>query len=281
MNMLSLRLELMRVSGLNILFLALLILLASCTEYQKTLKGDDFALKYQMAKDMFNEDEYSKAVLLLEDVIPFYRTSTEAELLHYMYAYCQFALGNNILAAHRFKALYNTYPYGKYAEQSLFNYAYCNYLESPPINLDQSGTVISIEAIQLFINKFPESDKIEECNGYIDELNQKLEDKAIYTAKLYYQLQDYKAAIWTLTDVIGKYPFSNERINMEFMILDSYYKLANNSIESKKQERLEEVISYYKNNQLNFENSDYANSSQNIFNNAQNNLNKYINGKNE
>ena len=269
----------MRLIRVNILVLLLSSMLFSCTEYQKTLKSEDFALKYQMAKDLFNQEEYSKAVLLLEDILPFYRTSTEAELVNYMYAYCQFAMGNNIVAAHRFKGLYDTYPYGKYAEQSLFNYAYCNYLESPPIYLDQSGTSIAIEAIQLYINKYTQSERIEECNGYIDELNQKLEDKAVYTAQLYYQLQDYKAAIWTLTDVIEKYPFAEERPDLEFKVLDSYYKLATNSVESKKQERFEEVITYFRNNQESFESSSNASQAKNIVNNAQNSLNKYIHEK--
>jgi outer membrane protein assembly factor BamD len=271
----------MRHFRLYILFLPLLLLAFSCTEYQKTLKSDDFGLKYETAKQLFNEEEYSKAVLLLEDVLPYYRTSTDAELINYMYAYCQFAMGNNIVAAHRFKQLYDTYPYGKYAEQSLFNFAYCNYLESPPIYLDQSGTSTAIEAIQLFINKYPQSDKISECNAYIDELNEKLEDKAVYTAKLYYKLQDYKAAIWTLNDVLARYPFVAEKQELEYMILESYYKLANNSVESKKKERFNDVISFYENNKESIKAGSFASNAKNIYENAQNSLNKFSNGKKE
>ncbi|MFC2114337.1 outer membrane protein assembly factor BamD [Bacteroidota bacterium] len=264
----------MRLLRLNIVFLLFLPLLFSCSEYQKALKSDDFALKYELAKQQFNEEEYAKAVLLLEDILPFYRTSTEAEKVYYMYAYCQFAIGNNIIAAHHFKTLYDTYPYGKYSEQCLFNYAYCNYLESPPVNLDQSGSRIGIEAIQLFINKFPDSDKVEECNKYIDELNKKLENKAVYTAKLYYKLEDYKAAIWTINDVIDEYPLTDDRIELEYMILDSYHNLAIHSVESKKEERYKDVISFYDINKSKFQNSKYASQAENIHTNAKNSLKK-------
>ena len=111
----------------TLFFLSLMILFTSCSDYQKLLKSDNVALKYEEAKKQFNDEEYARAVLLLEDILPFYRATKENEKVSYMYAYCQYGQGNNLVAAHRFKSLYDLYPYGSYAEDALFYYAYCTY----------------------------------------------------------------------------------------------------------------------------------------------------------
>ncbi|HPD64117.1 MAG TPA: outer membrane protein assembly factor BamD [Bacteroidia bacterium] len=265
----------MRLILKNIAFsVFVLIIFSSCSEFQKILKSDDINLKYATARELFDKEEYQKVILLLEDILPYYRVSSDAELIAYMYAYCHFGLGNNLVAAQRFKLLYETYPYGKYAEQALFNYAYCTYLESPPIYLDQSSTKTAIEALQFFINRFPSSDKVEECNKYIDELYKKLEQKDISVARLYYKLEDYRAAIWTLTKVIEDYPTTEEKPELAYLALDAHYKLAVNSIESKKTDRFQETIAFYQNHKSDFENTKYAQQALNILNNASEQLKK-------
>jgi len=257
-----------------IVFSVILALLSSCSNFQKILKSDDQYLKYTTAKELFDKEEYQKALLLLEDILPYYRVSTEAELVAYMYAYCHFALGNNLIAANRFKLLYDTYPFGKYAEQSLFNFAYCSYMESPPIYLDQTPTKTAIEAFQYFIDRYPDSDKLEQCNKYIDEMYDKLEQKDISIARLYYKLEDYRSSIWTLTKVLEDYPLTNERAELSYIALDSYYKLAINSIELKKLDRLQDAVTFYQNNKDKMEGTKYAQQALNIFKNASSQITK-------
>lgn len=265
----------MRLIFKNIVFWLLFAgVFSSCSEFQKILKSDDINLKYATARELFDKEEYQKVILLLEDILPYYRVSSDAELIAYMYAYCHFGLGNNLVAAQRFKLLYETYPYGKYAEQALFSYAYCLYLESPPVYLDQSSTKTAIEALQFFINRFPASEKVEECNKYIDELYQKIEQKDISIARLYYKLEDYRAAIWSLTKVLEDYPSTEHKAELSYLALDSHYKLALNSVETKKAERLEEAIAFYNNHKSDLENSKYAQQASNIYHNATEQLKK-------
>ncbi len=264
----------MKVYKPNILFFAVLLLaLSSCSEYQKLLKSDNVEAKYKGAKEYFNEKEYQKALLLLEDVIPYYRATSETQTVNYMYAYCHYSMGNNMIAAQRFKLLYDTYPYGNYAEEALFLFAYCTYLESPPIELDQSSTLAALESLQYFITKYPESDRVSKCNEYMDILLDKLELKDIHQAKLFYKIKDYKAAVWTLKAVLEKYPLSKEKLDIEFLLLDSYYNLALHSIDTKKKERYEDVIVYYRLKKSEFDNTKYETQVENIYNNSVNQIN--------
>lgn len=252
----------------TILIIGLATILVSCNSFQKLLKSNDINAKYTKAKELFNDKQFHKSVMLIEDIIPYYKTSKEYEKVNYLYAYCQMALGNNLLASHRFKMLYDTYPFGEYAEEALFNFAYCLYLESPPVELDQSYSKKGIEAIQLFINKYPDSDKVEKCNEYMDGLFTKLEKKAVHMAKLYYKIEEYKAAIWSLSKLIEEYPMIEEKNELQFLILEAHFKLAQRSIESKKKQRINDTIEYYKTYEDIFSSTKYAAQAESIYKNA-------------
>ena len=94
-------------------------------------------------------------MVLLDDILPYYRTSVESEKINDYDAYCHYALGSYLMGAMKFKSVYETYSQGEYAELSLFYYAYCLYLESPPVELDQTYTQNALDGLTLFIGKFP------------------------------------------------------------------------------------------------------------------------------
>ena len=81
-------------------FLLLIVLLASCNQYQKALKSDDVAVKTDAANKMYEAGKYLKAIRLYEQVAPAYKGKPQAERLFFMYS----------------KSLYNTKQY--YYEQS-------------------------------------------------------------------------------------------------------------------------------------------------------------------
>jgi outer membrane protein assembly factor BamD len=237
----------------------------SCSEYQKTMKAEDPEKKFTLAKKFFDEENYTRASLLLEDILVDFRNTEKAEEISYMYAYCQYKTGNLLVASFRFKSLYDIYPNGKYAEESLYLFAYTLYFESPPVNLDQSYTEKAIEALQLFINRFPESDKVEKCNKLMDDLLGKLEEKDIRTAKVWYKVEDYKAAATALSNLLEKYPSTSHKHELQYLILDSYYRLALNSIEKRQEERFNNTIDFYNENKSDLLASEYADRAKNIY----------------
>src|SRR5664280_517247 len=67
----------------SILLLAL-VLVTSCGEYQKLLKSTDYDLKKAKAKEYFDAGKFVKSSELLEQIIPRYRATEEAEDLIWM-----------------------------------------------------------------------------------------------------------------------------------------------------------------------------------------------------
>jgi outer membrane protein assembly factor BamD len=53
--------------------LIIIVLLASCNEYQKALKSEDPAVKLVMATKMYEAKNYNKAIRIFEQIISVYR----------------------------------------------------------------------------------------------------------------------------------------------------------------------------------------------------------------
>lgn len=227
--------------------LFLLILNSSCGDtYQKVMKSSDYTLKSTKVKEYYNKGDYEKATPLFEELIPIVKGTKDAEKLYYFYCYAQYGNGDYLFANHYFKNFLQNYPKSVYAEDAQFMSAFSLYKLAPRETLDQSNTEKAIENMQLFINNYPQSSKIEQANQVIDDLRSRLETKAFESAKLYFRLHSYKAAATSFKNLLSTFPDTKRQEEIMFYILKSYFLLAQNSIETKKQERYTLTIdSYY------------------------------------
>ena len=176
------------------------VLLSNCGEYQKLLSSSDYDLKYEKAKEYFELEEYVRAAALFEEVIPVFKGTDRSEEVYYHYAYCYYHQADYTMAGYYFRNFVTTFPNAAQTEECAFMNAFCYYKDSPNTNLDQANTYRAINELQLFVNQYSLSPRVEECNGLIDELNDKLVDKSFNSAKLYFELEDYKASITALNN---------------------------------------------------------------------------------
>ena len=221
------------------------LLLASCSKYQKILKSTDLNLKFEKAVAYYEKDDFNRALPLLEELSTALRGSAKAEEVNYYYAYCHYSLGEHLMASYLFDTYAQTFPSGKHTEECQYMTAYCYYLESPIYKLDSKNTYKAINQLQLFTNLYPKSERVKECNNLIDELREKLAKKAFYNAKQYYITEYHKSAIIALKNVLVDFPGSEYEEEIYFLIIESSFLLAKNSISTKKQERLEYTIDSY------------------------------------
>ncbi|MCF8258132.1 MAG: outer membrane protein assembly factor BamD [Flavobacteriales bacterium] len=228
--------------ALPALLLIVAVTISGCSKYQKILKSNDFEKKYEMAQLYYDNGKYQKAFPLLEELITVFRGTAKAEDVYFLYAYCNYRLGDYMLAGYHFNNFVKTFPRSSRAEEAQFMNAKCYFLDSPEESLDQSSTYKAIAEIQLFINRYPNSDRVAESNDLMDRLRAKLEAKSYRHAKLYFRLGDYKAAIFALRNTIKDFPDSKHRDELGSMVVKASYELAFNSIESKQQERYRDAI---------------------------------------
>ncbi|MFC2101371.1 outer membrane protein assembly factor BamD [Bacteroidota bacterium] len=218
-------------------FLILLISTIVSCKHSRLLKNPDLDTKYTAAIAYYNEKDYSRALQLFDQMMGAIRATDKAEDLYYYYSYCYYYQKDYTLASYYFKRYYTSFPNTSRAEECLFMSAYCNFLSSPTYSLDQTSTYDAIKELQLFMNIYPKSKRIPECNDLIDRMRAKLEMKDYKIAKLYYRMKDFAAAITTFHNILTEYPETVHREEILFLVIKSYAKYASLSVKEKQYER--------------------------------------------
>lgn len=229
------------------LFLALM--LTSCSQFQKALKSDDTKLKYETAQQLYEKEKYAKAIRLFEQIAPSYRGKPQAEKMFYMYATSLYKTKSYYTAGYQYDSFTASYPKSEKAEEAAFLAAKSYYFLSPRYSLDQVDTYKSLDKLQAFIDRYPNSQFMPEANQLVKELSYKLEKKAFEIAKQYYTTAeyfgDYTAAMKTLENFMIDYPGSELREDALYLRFSSAYELAINSVEAKMEQRLHDAQTSY------------------------------------
>lgn len=250
----------------RIIILTLLVAFASCkSKYQKLLKGSDYNAKYEAAIQYFGEEEYYKAQSLLESVAGVYRGTDRAENINYYLAYCCFHQSEYIMSGYYFETFTTTFANSPKVAECQFKAGESYRNESPKSSLDQEYTIKAIEAFQIYINKYPKGEQIAQANTEIDALRKKLENKEYENAKLYNKVGDYKAAVIALKNCIKDFPDTEHHEELQYLIVESSYELAVNSVEHKKLERYESAVDEHYAYIDQYPNGKYAKKSEKIF----------------
>jgi outer membrane protein assembly factor BamD len=221
-------------------------LFASCSEYQKALKTEDVAVKFEMATKLYDAGKYNDAIRLIEQIAPAYRGKPQAEKLFYMFSMSYYSTKQYYLAAYQFESFVSGYPKSEKAEEAAYLGAKCFSMLSPLYSLDQTDTFKAIDKLQGFIDSYPNSTYLPEANKALRTLNEKIERKVYENAKQYNTILDYKSAMVALENFIADYPGTPYKEDALFYKYDSAYQLGINSIPSKMAERLNVAkLAYY------------------------------------
>jgi len=228
------------------LLLMILVIMSGCARhFNKLLKNKDSAYKLKVADEYYAHKDYKKAEELYIDLFPVFKGTEKFEELYYRYAYCAFYEKNYEDAENLFKGFLEVFPNSEKSEEVAYMHAYCFYKQSPKAELDQANTTKAVGMMQSFIATHPNSAKVKDANDVIDACRKKMETKDYKAAQLYYDLEQYRAAGLSFTDLINAYPESPKGDTYMLMVVKSYYQFAKNSITDKQEERYEKVSQEY------------------------------------
>lgn len=229
--------------------ICIVVLLSSCAstnKHNRLLKSNDQDAKFEAAMKAYEKGDYMHANQLFENLLLYSRGREMSEKVNLYYAKSLLGSKDYYSAGYQFESFVKWYPYSKYAEEALFQAAYCKYLEAPDYTLDQTLTKQSMDAFQEYIEKYPNSERVAEANKLMDKLRENLIEKDYQNAFNYYKTMQYHAACVSFKRFLNDYPdVSQKRENAMYYIVLAGYKYANNSVEDKLKERFEEVILDY------------------------------------
>ena len=249
-------------------FCAVCLLLVSCNGFNKLLNSNDYDAKYAAAMKYYNDNSFSKAIQLFENLTLHYRGRENAENIAWYYAQSLLKEKDYFSAGYQFKRFAKQFPYSDRHEDALFQSAYCKYIDSPSYSLDQSQTKEAIEEFEQFADRYPRSVHMPEVNRYLDEMRLKLMKKDYEIAYGYYFIEEYHAAYESFKQFLRTYPESPMREDAMFYMLKSSYIYAINSREEKQKERLQQVVNDFDQFSSHFIDSKYMSEAQNIYTNT-------------
>jgi outer membrane protein assembly factor BamD len=235
----------MKKSSIIAYILVLSVFITSCSGFEKILKSKDYDFKYKKGLEYLKKNDHYRYTTIFEQLVPIYSGTQRADTVEYYYALGNYKQGDYILAGHYFDKFRKTYPRSVFTEEAEYMYAYCYYDSSPRPDLDQDNTQAAIIAFSEFLSKYPKTDKGNKVNALLNELKDKLVEKSFISAKLYFNVSEYKAAIVALKNSVKDYPNSKHREEQLFLILKSSYLLADNSVPEKRRERFQSTVDEY------------------------------------
>lgn len=253
------------------LLMMITVLLSSCGEYNKILKSTDYELKYSYAKKYFNAKQYTKSATLLDELVPIFKGSALAEESLYLLAQSYYGQKDYQTASQYFNTYYTTYPKGEYTELARFYSGYGLYLDSPDPRLDQTQTYEAINQLQLYLEYYPQSERAEEAQKIMFELQEKLAYKELLAVRLYFNLGDYMrqnnylSCVITAQNALKNYPYSKYREEFMYYIARAKFEQAVASVEEKLQGRYREVVDEYYNYMNEFPEGKYVKQIQKFY----------------
>src|SRR5690606_29092022 len=122
-----------------------------------------------------------------------------------------------------------------------------------------------LQAMQTFLNRYPNSQYLDDGTKIIDQLRAKLEAKAFENAKLYQKLGRYKAALVAYDNFENDFPGSEKTEEVKFLKVLVQYQYAKESTLRKQEERFNATIDYYRDFIDNYPEGQYAKEAEQMY----------------
>ena len=212
----------------------------------RLIKSADPELIYTEAMKYYEREKWKQAGDLFEACQAYYVGDVREDSIAFFTARSRYKGKDFVDATVRLDEFRRKFGRSIFIEDAEGMLAMCHYYLSPDPTRDQTITAEAIVAFSEFIERYPNSKRVEAFNKLIDELTDRLKTKAYLNAYTYYKIQRYKSAVIALRNALKLYPDTPHREEILYLIAVSNYRLAHNSIEEKQGERYLNVLdSYY------------------------------------
>ncbi len=232
--------------------------LTACNGYNRALKSDDYAMKFELANSLYDDGQEVRSIALYEQVYQRMPKTGEGELSYFRIGKAYYIGGDFYMAGYFLGQFAQRFSGSPKAEEALFLSAMCSVQNSPEYSLDQNDTELAINDLQQFVNRFPNSILIDSCNHTIDRLRYKLEQKAYGSVKLYAKTENFRAAVSSAETFLNEYPISKFREEVSYILVQNSFLYAKNSVDNKKMDRINETNERYDNFVAEFPESKYT-----------------------
>lgn len=262
--------------------LALLLAAVSCkSQYDVLLTSNDVDAKYKAAFEYFNRGKYQKAASLFESMSVLTNGTEQDDTVQYYWGLSNYKFKDYITAEANFNKFVTEYPRSPFTEEARFLRLDCLYKSTYRYELDQNPTKVAINAINEYQKDYGYNFHKDECSAMLTDLHERLDHKAYEAARLYYKMEDYKAARVAFRNILKDDADNVYREDILYYIAKSSYKYAQLSVQSKQKERYMMFIDDYLNYVGEVQQSPYTKELKSLYAKAQKALGRYVGSEEE
>lgn len=247
----------------------------------KRVTFESFEQYYARALKYYNNRQWLSAAGLFQELYPLSLGTPRADTILYLFADSYYQNGDYNMASFHFRDYVRRYPNSDRTEDAFFRCIQAVYKTCPDYSLDQSNTLFAIEQIKAFLQAYPESKHIEECNIMLDDLRLKLARKDLEIVKLYYNTDHYEACQIAAKNFFNEYSYSPLMPEAVYYLVLNNYEYAKRSTERKKPERLQACLDACQRMSENYPDCKYAKETEKIAQDVAKLLEKYKNKSNK
>ncbi len=160
---------------------------------------------FNYAFELYSDEDYELAVKEFQNLLLQFPGNVITDDAQFYLAMTYFQREEFLLSAYEFSKLIRDIPASTFVPEAQYMLAESYYQLSPVYPLDQAYSKKAIDEFQAFIDFFPANAKVEEAEGKIKEMNEKLAEKEYESAYIYERMDYYNAAIMYYENVTETY----------------------------------------------------------------------------
>jgi len=184
--------------------MTLLLVIGCAKQMDVTQMEPDAAYRYLVG--LYEKEDYLGAVDGLDYFTLNYSGSALVDSAQFLLAKSRYQLKEYLLAAEAYNELVQRFPRSSLASEAMYQAGACYYMLSPKYALDQEMTVKAMDALQAFIDYYPDhTDRVKDAQHLIEECREKFAHKEFASGVIYMKMKDYRAAQIYFQTVIEKY----------------------------------------------------------------------------
>lgn len=218
----------------------------SCSGLSKVAKSGDPELMYSTALRLYKAEKWTRASDMFDACAGYYIGSEREDSIAFFSARSKFKNRDYHEASENLDEFRRKFGRSLFIEDAEGMFAMCEYYLSPEPSRDQTQTAKAIVTLNTFIERYPNSERVEPFRQIIEELTARLHEKNFLNAYTYFKVQRYKSAVVAFKNALKNYDNTTYREQIMYYIVVSNYRLAHNSVVEKQADRyLAMLDSYY------------------------------------
>jgi len=143
---------------------------------------------------LFKKAPYKRAAEVYEMVVENQPFAAEAAEAQYKIGLCHYARKQYIEAAYEYRRVVEDYSGSDWLDEAVYGLAMCYYKASLPPAYDQTPSELAVDAIDDFVNRYPNDERVSEMAQRRIEMRESIAAQRLENARFYERRREFPAA---------------------------------------------------------------------------------------